>query len=450
MRIMTRFAVSMTLALSLVMAAAGVVLYGTTSRLLETTEQRTLREAVRLTYAEENREPPTWKHHGTSGRVDPQTSVFSMPIRYGSDLEGFVYEFPRDRREDDPEAVRLLVPGGANRSDQTLLGLIVGMILIVILVGAGVAMWVARTVAGPINAIVDDVRQISRGDLKSLGGVRGAAEVVSLARAIDRMTKDLETAQDAELELSVREREMELAGGVREALLPVTTPIVEGYDIGSSHLASPRFGGDFHDYVELADGRLGLLVCDVSGSGIPAALVGATARSYLRRELMQGDDLSEALRVINRELANDVRRGMFVTALYVLLDPKTARAQVACAGHKIPLVRYTHADQKLRLLHPEGIALGFDEGPVFERALRIETITLEPGDRLILSNSGPVRITNDAGEELGEKRFYGQLLKHAPLDTGKFLKGVKRVLEGYVGENGLPNDISIVTVQREA
>jgi sigma-B regulation protein RsbU (phosphoserine phosphatase) len=371
-----------------------------------------------------------------------------MPVRYGNRLEreGVLYQYRPDPRGE--AELKFLVPSHSPEKD--LLGLIAGLTVLIVLVGAGVSMWASRQVVRPVNDLIDEIRQISRGNLRSLSWVSGAREIVLLARSIDRMTRDLESAQESEMELQIREREMELAGGVRETLLPVTTPLVQGYDVGSAHISSERFGGDFHDYIELSDGRLGMLVCDVAGTGVPAALVGATARSYLRSTLLEGGDVAKAFHRVNGELVRDVRRGMFVSALYVLLDPDSATCQVACAGHKMPLVRYTAADGKLRLVHPEGIAIAFDRGPVFERALQVEAIDLEPGDRLLLSNSGPVNLESPDGQELGERNFYRMVLQHAAGETGGFLRGLKRDLEAFSGGQGFPVDVSLVTIQRES
>ena len=184
------------------------------------------------------------------------------------------------------------------------------------------------------------------------------------------------------------------------------------------------------------------------GEGVPAALIGATARAFLRAALSQGGDVGDAFRAVNRELVRDVRRGMYVTALYALINPKTSRVTVACAGHKVPLLRYTAADEKLRLLQPDGIALGFDKGPVFDRRLEVEEVEMGVGDRLLLANSGPVLLANPDGVELGEKAFYANVMRRAKDKTPKFLKGVRNMLTEWAG--GGPNlDVSLVTVSRE-
>jgi len=223
---------------------------------------------------------------------------------------------------------------------------------------------------------------------------------------------------------------------------------VPGYEVAALNMGSDDLGGDFHDFIELPDGRLGLLVCDVSGRGLPGALVGATARSYLRAELARGGDLKAALHHINRQLAHDVRRGMFVSALYVLIEPSTHKATVACTGHKVPVVRYTAADSKVRAVQPEGIALGFDKGPIFERALQLTEVQLASGDRLVLSNTGPVVMQNSAGAEFGEKQFYAAIHKFGNRGGEEMLDRLRTIFESYHEGVTLPRDIAVITLAR--
>ena len=232
--------------------------------------------------------------------------------------------------------------------------------------------------------------------------------------------------------------------------MPFATPDVPGYDLRAAHLPSDELLGDFHHFVTMDDGRVGVLVCDVSGAGVPAALVGATARAYLAAELDRQGDLLEAFRRVNRRLQEDVRRGMYVTALYLLLDPALGSAQVVSAGHKVPLLRYTAADKKLRKVHPGGIALGFDKGPVFDRSLEVVDLDLAPGDRLVLTSQGPLQVTDPDGDELGEDAWFRQVARHAAASTTSFLRGLRQVLQDYADDEPFPKDVSILTVLREA
>ncbi len=440
-----RFVLAMTAALAVVLALAGAVLIWGMQNIVEGVRVDEIGRAVKLTY-----DDPVWKQKGNQA-TSHATGVKIFPIRYGDPAQeghAFVYSV-EDQRTGRTFETTLLVPRSKPwRAD--LIGMFAGIFLVVIIAGALVAFAIASRVARPIHRIIEDVRQIAKGDLAHKTHAVGSGEVELLARTIDRMTKDLDAAQDAQFELSMREREMDVASGVREALLPLTTPWVEGYDVGAIRLSAEGIGGDYHDFIELADGRFGLLVCEVSGKGVPAALVGATARSYLRTELGRGADLAESMRTLNRWLVGDVRRGMFVTVLYCLVDPAEGQASVACAGHKIPLLRCSRSDGQLRVVHPEGIALGFDKGPVFDRRLEIAEVPLEPGDRLVLTTSASVSIRNGQDEELGEKAFYARVLKHSGLETPAFLKALRRDLEAFAGVAEIPVDISFVTVSRDA
>jgi serine phosphatase RsbU (regulator of sigma subunit) len=164
--------------------------------------------------------------------------------------------------------------------------------------------------------------------------------------------------------------------------------------------------------------------------------------------LSRGGDVKQSLFNVNRELARDMRRGMYVSALYVVIEPGQHRAMVACAGHKFPLVRWSAADGKVRLIHPEGIALGFDKGPIFERRLELTEVAIEPGDRLVLANTGPAVLKNDAGAEFGEKQLYTLVQRFGPKPTEEFLERIRSVLEAYAGKTSIERDIALLTVAR--
>jgi sigma-B regulation protein RsbU (phosphoserine phosphatase) len=297
--------------------------------------------------------------------------------------------------------------------------------------------------------MVEDIRQISTGDLKHRTRAKGGGEMSMLARSIDRMTKNLADARENELALSIRDRELAVAAEVREALLPQTTPAIGGYEIGATHISSQELWGDFHDFIEHDEGGgVGLLVCDVSGKGLPGALVGATARSYLRTALKNASDVQQALRDVNRDLARDVKRGMYVSALYIVLDPKEGIATLVCAGHKMPLVRFTAEDGKVRVIQPEGIALAFDKGPIFDARLEVAQVPIEPGDRLVLVNTGAIEVTNAEGDELGDKPLFRLIMPHAALPTDEFLAKLRKELEAFADGGRLERDVSIVTLKR--
>jgi phosphoserine phosphatase RsbU/P len=435
-----RFVLATTLPLAIVMAVTAALLYSQAASIVRSSQDDIISEAVLFT------------HNGVSHVMDPEgkvnpTGVAVFPFRYGENGRGTLYRHDIATGENMRDRFELLVPE-AETARVEMLKVIVGAFLAVLVIGAAISIWVAESVARPVQNLIYDVRQIALGNLRHRTKAGGPAELRLLARAIDRMTSDLAEGKENELQLSVRQRELDLASNVRNALLPEGTPLIEGYDLGAAYLPSPRFGGDFHEFIQRADGLWGVLVGEVSGRGVPAALVGATARAYLRGELERVGEVADAFHRVNRWLVGDVRRGMFVSALYALLDPAQGRVTVACAGHKIPLLRVCAADGQLRVVQPEGIAFGFDKGPVFERRLQVVEVPIDPGDRLVLANSAPVRIQGEQGEELGEKAFYARVRKHSVPDTTQFLRALRRDLEHQAGEAGFQEDISLVTLFR--
>ena len=470
-RLGARFSLTMSAVLALVMLAAGAYLYDRVIKAAQDEQERSFVEAVKL-HGEVSRASsfqPLKDSKVARFEGDSIERLDVMLVKEGT--KGWLYRaadaerhFLKEskRYENNPDfddgyadgfkdGHQLFVPDALReRAGEGLLPLILGVTLAVILVGALVAWLIGNAVSHPLALIVEDIAQIARGNLRHRTRVRTGGEVQLLARSIDRMAVELEAAQGAALEQSQRDRELALAGDVREALLPQSIPALPGYSIVALHIGSPSPGGDFHDFVEYEDGRVGLLVCDVSGRGVPGAMIGAVARSYLRAELAHSDDVEQAFARVNRELARDLRRGMFVSALFVLVDPREGVATVACAGHKLALVRYTAEDKKIRVVHPEGIALGFDKGPVFERALKPLKVPIERGDRLVLSTTGAVQVASPAGEELGEKGFFRLVLQSASRPSQSMLAALQQGLEAHAAGAPFPNDISTVAITREA
>ena len=457
MKLGARFALTTSLAAAVVLGIASMLLYNATRQATENVRAAVIRDTMQLTSEVDLLDDL---------QIDKTVKIYENGMRRYriSHEKGDAYVFElgagpgRSRGqsgggegEENVGPLRLVVPLEDRSDSEDLLGLIMGIVLAVLVAVAIASFVVGKQISRPLEKLVNDIRQISRGDFNHRTLVKAGGEIALLARTVDRMAASLEEAQEAEIEFGMKEREMEVAGEVREALLPQTTPAVAGYDIAGEHMGSPEPGGDFHDFVETEDGHIGLLVCGVSGKGVPGALVGATARAYLRSELAgAGGDVAGAFKRVNRSLAGDVRRGMYVTAIYALLDPDAGTIQVACAGHKVPLIRYSAADGKLHKHQPEGIALGFDAGPVFDRGLEVATFQLERGDHIILANTGPAEVQNAEGEAVGANGFYRLLMRLVGETSEMMLDGVMVGLESHAIDEPFPNDISLMTVRREA
>lgn len=450
LRIAPRFVVAMMIPLTLVLVVFSYLLLEATSEIIETAVGDARDEAAVALAEHQDGDLPFLQKDLEAVRVAPGILrgrvQFISENRSGED--GYAY-FREEQSED-----RIVGVTAANSVDDDpltkLYGLVFALTMIVLMVVAGVAVWVANRVSHPITALVDDVRAIANGNLNHRVRARGGGEVALLSSAMDRMTDSLREARDAEVELSVREREREVAMEVQEALRPTDIPVPDGYDVASEHVGSVEPGGDFHDFVEAEDGRLVFFVCDVSGTGVPGALVGAMARAYLKTAFREGGSLEDTLKSVNRTLAGEVRRGMFVTVLAAALDHERHELEIVSAGHKLPLVHWSAEENAIRAIQPDGIALGFDRGPVFDRSISARRLPLAPGDRVSLAGTGAVRVTSTSGEEIGEKRFYKLFLRNAADDTEIALDGVLTALEAFADDEVFPADVSIIVLGRDA
>lgn len=195
-------------------------------------------------------------------------------------------------------------------------------------------------------------------------------------------------------------KDMEFAKTVQESFLPQTTPSAPGFSFSSSYTPAQEVGGDFYDFIVLDESRIGVVIGDVSGKGVPAALYMAKLGSDLRTLAFTEPDPAAALAKLNDQLAARSRRGMFATLLYLVLDTRTGGMTMANAGHLPPLVR-SRSGQVRRLPGAGGAPLGMLPGMGYAN----ETAALEPGDVLVLYTDGVAEAMNARDELYGYDRL---------------------------------------------
>lgn len=237
--------------------------------------------------------------------------------------------------------------------------------------------------------------------------------------------------------------ELSIAAEVQELLLPQSLPMVEGFEFGSYYHPSTIIGSDYYDFIEIDRDRLGILVADVSAAGLPGALVMVQVRTLMRMAAQEIVAPKKVLTRLNRTLAASLPKGMFVTIFYALLDAPTSELTVCSAGHSSAL--YWHEKmERFDTINTNGLALGIDQGRVFDRSLSEMRILMEPGDRLLLHTEGATSVRNAQGEPFG-----------AELLSEGFLRGEDQVIEPVVASlqaflNGAPqdDDVTLVSVRR--
>jgi sigma-B regulation protein RsbU (phosphoserine phosphatase) len=236
--------------------------------------------------------------------------------------------------------------------------------------------------------------------------------------------------------------EEEIAMELQANLLPSRSPRAPGYDLSAWYRPARRAGGDYFDYLDLDDQHLGLLVADVSGRGVPALTVMTETRALMKSESARTLSPLETMARVNRTLQRDIRRGMFVTMFYAVLD--IARATLSCvsAGHNPMLLSRPTATS---LVNPNGLALGIDKGPLFEKTLKEQTIALAPGDRFTFYTDGVIESMNGHSEQFGQNRFYLRVKQLADRSSPEFLSRLAAELDAHRGGAPQNDDITILT-----
>lgn len=304
---------------------------------------------------------------------------------------------------------------------------------------------IAAILSRPIRALERDIAQVAEGDLEHETVVRSRDEIGGLAHTFNIMTRNVRAAQSHAADRKAIERELAIATEIQTKLLPERIPQIPGLDIHSFYLSAKEVGGDYYDFIVIDQTHLGIIVADVSGKGIPGSMVMTMARSLVRLASVRNVSPGDTFKKVNRILAKDIRRGMFVTSIYMVLNVKTHQLKVASAGHN-PLVVFRAETGEYELVKPQGIALGFDKGTIFDNHIQEVELQLKPGDRICAYTDGVNEAMNDQSEEFGDDRFYNLVKQHARLSSKDFVNAIVQEIEGHRGSAEQSDDITITTL----
>jgi serine phosphatase RsbU (regulator of sigma subunit) len=268
-------------------------------------------------------------------------------------------------------------------------------------------------------------------------------------RIAEEWTEDNGSAEvaQAHLEQEVRERErveqeLRVARSIQQASLPKDVPTLEGWQIAPYYQPAREVGGDFYDFHPLPGGRLGLVVGDATGKGVPAALVMSTTCGMLRLAAQSSSSPGQMLRGVNEVLYPNIPSNMFVTCFYAILEPKSGHLIYANAGHDLP---YLHRNGDAEELRARGMPLGLMPEMGYEEK---ETI-LYSGEAALLYSDGLVEAHDPEGDMFGVPRLRALIAEHGEKRSlGDLLL---EELYNFAGERWVQeDDITLLTLRRTA
>jgi phosphoserine phosphatase RsbU/P len=320
-------------------------------------------------------------------------------------------------------------------------------IFIALLIGiAGLVVVLSRMITDPIRELSRGAEEIGSGNLDHRVRVHSGDEFELLADAFNRMAEDLKGYMHEILlthaEKERIEKELEIARGIQQSFLPESAPLIEGIDIAGLNLPAREVGGDFYDYIPVGGGRWGIVIADVSGKGVPAALFMGLSRTLVRANAMAQASVSETLIRANDLITENERSSMFVTVFYGVLDPVLRTLTYVSAGHNAPFMLRTGRVDTI-VLKAEGVALGV----MPEIMLEEREIKLDAGDIVVLYTDGVTEAINREEEEFGVARLTAIAEQNRDRSAAEIIGEIKAGVIQYSEGQPQFDDITLIVVK---
>jgi serine phosphatase RsbU (regulator of sigma subunit)/pSer/pThr/pTyr-binding forkhead associated (FHA) protein len=276
------------------------------------------------------------------------------------------------------------------------------------------------------------VREFTREDLNLLTVMANVAAI----RIEHARLNEIEEAERA------MAKDMHQAALIQERLLG-TPPAVEGLDIAAKTVASRAVGGDYYDFIKYPDGRVAIMVGDVAGKGMPAALLMSSLQARVHVVFEEPDDLAQKLTRLNKSTCANCPDNRFITFFTCIVDPKTGHLTYANAGHNPPLV--VRAKGGFELLEGAGgMILGILPMSKYEEA----SITLDPGDTLVLFSDGVTEEVDPNDQQFGEERLANMVAELSSRPAAQIVQEVHRAVHAFTQGAAAADDITVVIARR--
>lgn len=312
----------------------------------------------------------------------------------------------------------------------------IGVILLLILAG----LWFAHAMIRPFFVMVEAVKRLAKGDFSARIKINTGDERDLLAKAFNEMVPQLEDR------IQIR-KSLEVAKEVQQNLLPQEIPNLPGFDIAAKSVYCDETGGDYFDFFPCEDedcARFGIVVGDVTGHGVGAALLMATARALIRGLVTRPENLAESLTQVNSLLAADVRdSGRFMSLFFLMIEEGSRLISWVRAGHD-PAILYDPATDTVEELMGPGMVLGVEEDYFYEH---VEKTVETDGTIILMGTDGIWETHNGEGEMFGKDRLSQIIRNNNHKSSGAILEAVLEAVSDFRGDAEQEDDITIVVIK---
>jgi sigma-B regulation protein RsbU (phosphoserine phosphatase) len=253
----------------------------------------------------------------------------------------------------------------------------------------------------------------------------------------------LERARQHEEILEKRrlEEELSIAKRIQKTFLPQKRPQLPGFDISGVNIPSEEVGGDYYDFIPITESQIGIVIADVSGKGIPAALIMASVRAGLIAEIRNNYAIRSIMAKVNNLLFESTASDIYVTAVYGVLDPKNRIFTFSNAGHNAPILR--RADGEMKYLIEGGMALGMFENSKYEE----RPLGLSPGEIIVFYTDGVTEAKNDDQEEFGTRRLRRVIDDSHQLGARQIREDIYEAVKKFTGVSHQEDDLTMIVLK---
>lgn len=290
------------------------------------------------------------------------------------------------------------------------------------------------------------VQRVAQGELSYRVKVKGKDEIAGLARVFNQMTEDL-TVYIQELKRTTAEKErllkeLEIAQRIQKSFLPESTPKIKGLDIAAINIPARMVSGDFYDFIPVQDNKWGLVIADVSGKGVPAALFMALSRTLLRASAAVILSPSEAVKHTNSLILHESRSELFVTLFYAVVDVNNLTFKYANAGHNPPILIRRESND-IVFLKAQGTPIGIYE----DIQVHTDEFSLKKDDLLVLYTDGVVDAANANKEHFEIDRLSAIIRENRSLGAQEIMKKIEEEVSLFVGGYPQFDDITLMIIK---
>ena len=311
----------------------------------------------------------------------------------------------------------------------------------------GLVLVISSRVSRPLKELADVAKRLGQGDFEvEIPQVKGKDEIAEFAEAFGHMRDSLKENIEKQKGVERVQNELEMARKIQLGLLAKNDDDDgvkdERHKLYPFILPAKEVGGDFYDFAKVDENRLAFLIADVSGKGIPAALLMMSSRSMLKSVVLAGSSVEDTFNVVNDRLAFRNYLNMFVTVWMGILDLRTGEVEFACAGHNPPVICHDDGTVEFAKSRP-GLVLAAMEGTRYKRQM----LKLEPGDTIFLYTDGVTEATNANEELFGDDRLLQTLREACGMEPAEICPFVKSKIDEFVGDAPQFDDITMLALK---